>query len=106
MEYQDVWSSTDGVSWTLETADPGWCKRHSAGVAEHDGKLWLAGGTDKNLDYSDVWVSSDGAHWSLDGNAPWPGRCAHAAAAFDNKIWVMGGRYQSTHHMNDVWYLE
>jgi len=60
--------------------------------------------------YSDVRSSSDGAKWTrVTPNAGWRPRTGHAVVVFNDKIWVLGGKYvDSKNHiqdpMNDVWY--
>lgn len=63
----DVWTSTDGKTWSLvtETAAFGARNRHRCIV--HDEKLWVAGGRDGNgVNYNDVWFTSDGTNWESD----------------------------------------
>jgi hypothetical protein len=89
----EVWSSTDGVTWTLETKQAPWEGRHTAGYAVHDGKMWIVGGDANQKHYqNDVWSSSDGVHWDLVLDpVPWAPRVLHYTVAFKGKIWVMGG---------------
>ena len=59
----EVWSSTDGADWRLETHAP-WEGRHTAGYAVHDGRMWILGGDPLQRHYqNDVWSSDDGIHW-------------------------------------------
>ena len=62
----DVWSSEDGVTWTLikpntfvdQTFDSNkdWEGRHTAGYAVFDGKMWILGGDANQKHYqNDVW---------------------------------------------------
>lgn len=106
----EVWSSTDGVSWTQVTANAGWPTRafgHT--VLIYNNLLWVMGGetetTESNL-IGDVWYSADGANWTqATANAPWGERGYHASVVFDNKMWVMGGRYgDNWDDTNDIWY--
>ena len=67
---------------------------------------------------SDVWSSADGREWTChlaEGEAPWPGRSYHDTAAWDGKLWVLGGQRGVADHpdevgtdgnRNDVWYSE
>jgi hypothetical protein len=68
-EFNDAWSSTDGINWTLESVDGfKFSKRTGHTVIEYNGKLWLWGGS---LDLgtggisrpSDLWKSCDGKRW-------------------------------------------
>ena len=71
----DVWSSTDGVRWTLVKPNTfgtpkfnpkkDWEGRHTAGYQVHDGKMWIVGGDPLTGYYqTDVWNSTDGKKWT------------------------------------------
>jgi len=104
---KEVWSSPDGRTWTLETADAGCGRRagHQAVVLQN--KLWVLGGSYKN----DVWSSPDGRTWTLEtADAGWSGRGSHRVVAFQEKLWVLGGhgdwshpQYCSDVAMRDIW---
>jgi hypothetical protein len=108
----EVWSSTDGVNWTMVTKKAGWSPRIAAGVVAFKGRMWILGGTE---DYyfgddtslkNDVWSSADGKEWKREtANAPWSPRAYHAAVVHDGKLWVIGGgNYVPKYHAsNDVW---
>jgi hypothetical protein len=49
--HNDVWYSSDGVSW-FELADTPWAPRHAASVFVHDNALWMV--TGNNFE-ADVW---------------------------------------------------
>ncbi len=76
--YNDIWSSSDGVHWTLQPTPASWSARMWSCVATgSDGVAWLVGGyavTDWNgtsgaliprfgANHSDVWYSKDGLNW-------------------------------------------
>ena len=102
----EVWSSSDGATWTLvkpnsfkddsfdATAD--WEGRHTAGYAVYRDRMWIIGGDANQKHYqSDVWNSVDGRHWELvnrDKPVPWGPRVLHYTAVHDSRIWVMGGQ--------------
>lgn len=90
----EIWSSHDGVSWTLENAQAPWEGRHTAGYAIHNDRMWIVGGDCNQRHYqNDVWSSTDGVHWHLvNGNVPWSPRVLHYTLVFKDKIWVMGGQ--------------
>jgi len=102
--YNDVWSSADGVNWTLSDKSAEWPARMWPCVASGtDGIIWLVAGyapTDWNAidgtvtvryggNHADVWYSKDGAAWRQfkadygsglpDGNTLEP---RHAATCF------------------------
>jgi hypothetical protein len=98
----DVWSSDDGVAWTLVTANAPWAPRADAGVEVFDDVLYVVGGAGHN----DVWRSRDGVAWSeLTNEAEWNVRYDQGVAVFDRQLWVFGG-YVGDHRnaQNDVWF--
>src|SRR5204863_3452431 len=42
----EVWSSTDGTTWTLATRKAGWSPRIAAGAVVFQGRMWILGGTE------------------------------------------------------------
>ena len=100
----DVWSSSDGVQWNLVTLNAGFPKRSSGGVVSHNGTMFVIGGDDYEeregddyyVRYGDVWASTDGASWTQLSASPFgEGVCCLAAVLYDNKIFVLGGYYDS-----------
>ena len=108
----EVWSSTDGVNWTLATKTPGWSPRIAAGAVVFKGRMWIIGGTenyyfgDDTSLKNDVWSTANGKEWKREiASAPWSPRAYHAAVVHDGKLWVIGGgnyvpKYRAS---NDVW---
>ncbi len=77
----EVWSSIDGDSWTLEKENSydadfdaqqdGWEGRHSAGYFSLGARMLIAGGDITSGHYqSDVWSSPDGVSWQQEAGAP------------------------------------
>lgn len=106
----DVWSSTDGINWTEETASAPWTARRYAALVNFNGKMYLIGGLDSgNNPFNDVWSSIDGVNWTEETNsAAWTERGGHQVVVYQNELWLMGGEiphYPSvnTEHFNDVW---
>jgi len=99
----DVYSSTDGVTWALATSNAGWDLRVSNTLVVFDNKMWVIGGLDSSMVYrNDVWSSSDGISWVEETpSANWGSRYEHVSVVFDNKMWVIGG-YAGT-YIPDVW---
>jgi hypothetical protein len=53
----DVWSSTDGISWTTATDEAAFSGRDDHQSVVFDEKIWVIGGDD-NLDrQNDIWYS-------------------------------------------------
>jgi hypothetical protein len=101
----DIWSSSDGVTWSkIGAAD--WSPRGSHTVVVYRDRLWLFGGADHIADdrstdgfLNDVWVSDDGVHWSLvTPAAPWSPRDKAGVVVFDDELYLLGGQGAA-----DVW---
>jgi len=67
----DVWRSSDGVSWTRvlgDTETPGntqFSRRYNHAAVAHDGALYIIGGYDDKSNYlNEVWRSDDGTTWA------------------------------------------
>lgn len=101
-DLNDVWSSSDGINWNLETLEAGFSKRWGLSSTAYDDKIWILGGNGQN----DIWSSRDGVNWKEEaGNAAFPGRSSHTSITFDNQIWIISG-WSAGSLLNDVWYLE
>jgi hypothetical protein len=107
----EVWSSADGISWTLAAQTPAaqWWPRYSHTSVVFDNRMWVMGGYFDILGHlNDVWSSADGINWTQEAAAAqWLARVAHTTVAFNNRMWVMGGStslaYSSATFYNDVW---
>lgn len=100
--YNDVWSSSDGVNWTLHTKSAQWQPRSYHDVAVFDGLMWVLEGRSKsNRNINDVWYSSDGVDWTELPNTPWKSRHASSIFVYDNSLWVVSGNNMES----DVWRL-
>ncbi len=107
----NVWSSNNGVNWTLETENADFSPREFHTSVVFDNKIWVIGGLGIDnfgftIALNDVWSSSDGISWTLENdNANFPPRYIHSSVVFDNKIWVINGfdGSVSPSTYNDVW---
>lgn len=109
----DVWCSTDGVSWTCVTDSAAFSPRIYHCCVAFNNKMWVIGGLTRisqsggiiTSHCNDVWSSADGITWEkAAGTASFPPRCYHASLAYDDKLWVIGGRDSLYNPINDVWY--
>ena len=95
----DVWASSDGIQWDLVTLNAGFPKRSTSGAVSHNGTMFVIGGDyyPERIHYSDVWASTDGANWTQLSTAPFFGEgiVLPEAVLYDNKIFVLGGYYDS-----------
>ncbi len=105
--YNDVWSSSDGINWTQETASAAWAGRSGHTAVVFNNKIWVIGGEKGFVDnyavLGDVWSSSDGVNWTQETASPaWGTRVLHSSVVFNNKMWVIGG-YVDHDRRNDIW---
>jgi len=110
---EDVWSSSDGVTWKMETMNAPWHGRTGHAVVVLNDKMVLIGGyaVDEEADsthetnhyMNDVWSSSDGVNWTKVCDAPFGERAYHAAIVVNNTIYVIGGRKNGTDYYDDIW---
>jgi len=102
----EVWSSSDGEKWKLESNLPRSRKGHTSLV--FDNKIWVISGNCWNEE-GYVFYSSDGKEW-IEASDDAPSRCGHSSVAFDNKLWIFGGDSTgeggSDGFVNEVWYSD
>ena len=99
-QMNDVWSSSNGTNWTLETEAAAWSIRCMHGAAVYDGRIWIMGGYGEAVEHNDVWSSTNGADWAeATGAAAWSARLGPVALMYDGRLWIVGGG-----NNNDVWY--
>jgi len=113
----DTWTSVPQIPVTnasnntdhirMDTPPNPW-PRALFSTASFRGDLWVFGGNRLDLQsvQNDVWRSSDGAHWELvTSAAAWQPRMQHASFVFQDKIWLIAGRNQSSGQgaLCDVW---
>jgi hypothetical protein len=123
--FNDVWASTDGVTWEQRTAAAPWDGRAGLSAAALDGALYVFGGSQNDdssiigangperIYYNDVWRSADGVDWEeLTAAAPWEPRAGASTLVRDGEIWLFGGEDGFTcsplpdcdaPYFNDVW---
>ncbi|NQU18141.1 MAG: Ig-like domain-containing protein [Candidatus Saganbacteria bacterium] len=98
----DVWSSTDGITWTQVTASANFSDRVYFDAVVYDSKMWVIAGFDGNR-LKDVWSSTDGITWTqAAAAAAFPEKSDFVALNYDGYMWVLGG-YSSSSYDNDVW---
>jgi hypothetical protein len=106
--YNDVWSSTDGVHWTEETAAAAWPARLWFSAVSYRDRMWVLGGWSKTpveRNWGDVWYSPDGRNWTrLTAGQIWRERHEHSAYVWRDRIWVAGGHAKPL--SSEVWSLQ
>lgn len=103
----DVWSSTDGITWDCETPEAPWSPRAWVGLCTHLDELYLHGGYDNinGANLGDTWASSDGRTWRkvVTSNYPSP-RHFPSMLSHNGRLLCIAGNAWPT--MNDVWALQ
>jgi hypothetical protein len=100
----EVWSSPDLITWTLELAHVAspptsgagarWRPRHAFGAVVFDGYMWVVGTDwlDAQGWLSDVWRSADGVTWErVAASSPWGPAVFPIVVVYDGRIHVLGG---------------
>lgn len=121
--FNDVWSSSDGVSWTEETDSAKWAGRAGLSAIVFKGEIYVMGGSFNDdpaviggpptrVYFNDVYKSADGKTWELvTDSAPWAPRAGAALAVKDGKLFLFGGEdgficipgLRCPPYYNDVW---
>ena len=87
--FSDIWSSTDGVHWTVQAKNLPFGKRQESQFVVFKNKLFMLN--------NDVWSSPDAIHWIQE--TP---RLAseeifgYSAVVYDDKIWLLGCNRNNT----------
>ncbi len=105
----DVWSTTDGKTWTQATANAGWAPRAYHQAAVLGDKLYVFGGGNyvpKYAAFNDVWSTTDGEHWTQETEAaPWSPRIWFSSVVYRERMWVLGGWSNGpAKNWGDVWH--
>lgn len=100
----DIWGSTDGENWTLETDTPGFLPRALHQLVVFNNKMFLIGGFRINgAPSNDIWSSEDGQNWVLEKeNAEFPADWGHKILTYNNKLWLITGGQNEFFNRN-VW---
>lgn len=115
----EVWSSPDGVDWTLEVPHETGLfeRRHAHNTVLWNDQLWMVGGDTHQGYYNhDVVRSDDGVDWTVvlgpgTTEPPWEERALQTIGVYDGRLWMAGGQdllgpiEDYTYH-NDVWVTE
>ena len=107
----DIWTSTSGRSWQLETSNSPWPARDFPTLVVYRDRLWLLGGRNPTGPghLTDVWVTRDGVAWEkVASESPWPERHGGTLVVFHDKIWLLGGctTGAADDHFNDIWTMQ
>jgi hypothetical protein len=118
--FNDVWSSEDGKTWTLELQNAPWAPRAMIhGSAVLGDRMFILGGgikagigaergTETISEYRDVWYTTDGVEWvrSVDW-APWAARTHFSVTSTGKYIYITDGSVRLQNQFsNEVWRTE
>jgi len=99
----EVYSSTDGATWTLRTTTGIFSARDNFAAAVLNGKIYVIGGNTAGGAVGDLYSSTDGVTWQLvSTSTALPARYGHTAVVLNGAIYVIGGMGTSG-RLNDVW---
>ena len=111
VNYNDIWCSSDGVTWQQDAVDAGWSPRRFHSAFVYNDRMWIAGGAiEPSINMNDVWCTGNGGTWErCHRAAPWGVRHAFPCVDFRQRIWLLGGYSGSIAGSvvyNDIWTLE
>ena len=84
-----VWSSPDGVNWTLVTSAPGWAARVNARPVVLGISMYIFAGNAGGNNLQDVWSTLDGATWTQQTAAAGFQNYWYGQTVYNGKIWVV-----------------
>lgn len=100
----EVWSSEDGINWSLITDSPAFFDAAFHDVVVFNNKLYLMadrGGAERNVS---IWSSTNGSDWLLEADSAFSGREEFKAVVFEDVLYVIGGKNSTTlDPMNEIW---
>jgi len=103
----EVWWTADGQTWHQNPSAPFSSSQGPPVVA--DGKLWIVAAS-TNPPSNQLWYTTDGESWTLaNSQLPFSPRWRVYAAAFNNKLWVIGGQVATgtaIAYLDDAWYMD
>ncbi|WP_196890996.1 Kelch repeat-containing protein [Aureivirga marina] len=109
-KYNDIWNSSDGITWNKVKENAEWSKRSYFNLFEFDNKLWIIAGESPVFQdwLNDVWNSSDGITWEqVTESGPWQERLSPTVKIHDNKMYLIGGHSTTNWHLyQDIWESE
>ncbi len=109
-----VYSSLDGINWTLENVDAFPKRRGGTAIVFKNTLYYMGGATEGSGISNEIWESTNGRDWSKTASATpnkfnpgenFPAKFGHAAVVHDNAVWVTGGDAikGNTAQGKDIW---
>lgn len=111
--YNDVWCSSDGITWDQVTQNAAWSPRRFFTPVVYRNKIWLIAGQKitypNDVDFgnsNEAWYSSDGEIWyEFYSNINFEPRHAPFITVFKDEILLTGGYANNEIFYNNVWTL-
>ncbi|MBO3700596.1 hypothetical protein [Roseivirga sp. E12] len=103
--HNDIWTSSDGISWSQITLSGSTFSARWIHSAEaYNDLLWVIGGEDTGGNrFNDVWTSPDGLSWTQHNSSPiFDVRDNMATFLFNSNLWVSGGS-NNNGILTDLW---
>lgn len=104
--HNDVWSTSDGVTWERVLEHAPWAPRQWFTAEIYRDRLWIIGGYDNvnSANFDDVWYTDDGATWhQYDTKPVFSTRHEPTTYVHKGALWVVAGNTWPV--LNDVWRL-
>ena len=104
--FNDIWSTADGVNWTLETEHADFPPIRSQSIIYFKGALYMFGGWSPKTGYNNgIWRLTDGKSWTKMIKKPaYEEREGQKITVWNNRLWLMGGvNYFKDKTFNDIW---
>jgi hypothetical protein len=101
----DVWSSSDGITWIKKTEAASFSSRYMHACTVFDNELWIIGGLSNGTKKNDIWHSKDGIMWFMATNpSGFTARFGHLITVFNNELFLISGN--DGKDKEDVWNLK
>lgn len=109
-EHQEVWSSSNGINWRMETNNAFPVRNHYKTIVYKE-SIYVIGGLLRGSELTnEIWASTDGIHWYQNriASSMFENRINHTATVFDGKVWIIGGqswnKTGTRKFYGDIWY--
>ncbi|MEM8593252.1 MAG: kelch repeat-containing protein [Pseudomonadota bacterium] len=100
----DIWSSTDGITWRQVKKSAEFVKRGEHKITVMNRALWMVGGQTTFGTTQDIWSSNDGRKWfQITSTAPFGIRTNHTLNTHNNRLILIGGGGNTTIN-NESWH--
>ncbi len=92
-----IYSSDDGLTWTLETDSPTYGGIRGQQILEFEGKLWLVSGYTNGY-RQQVYSSVDAVNWVLENSKAFDEVAYHQVVEFKRRLFLLSGGGSNHHH--------